>query len=98
MARTARMRGRLVSAALAAVLLASACQSTSATPSASPPGSSDEDSSLYGQLFDDAPLSADQELTRALQSFSVAITPLPGVTIPSGGPSPDYMRADGTFA
>ena len=34
----------------------------------------------------------------ALEAFSLAIAPLPGVTVPNGAPASLYERADGTFA
>jgi hypothetical protein len=65
----------------------------SAQPSASP-----GDLSAYGQLF--AQVGPNGEVTKemALEAFSLAIAPLPGVTVPSGPAPQPWEQADGTFA
>ena len=65
----------------------------SAQPSASP-----GNLSAYGQLF--AQVGPNGEVTKemALEAFSLAIAPLPGVTVPTGAAANDEERMDGTFA
>ena len=63
-----------------------------------PPLASSGDTSPYAQLF--AQVGPDGEVTKetALEAFSLAIAPLPGVTVPTGAPPTDAEREDGTFA
>ena len=64
----------------------------------SAPSASPGDQSPYAQLF--AQVGPNGEVTKemALEAFSLAIAPLPGVTVPSGPDPQPYERADGTFA
>ncbi len=67
-------------------------------PGATSPSSSPGDQSPYAQLF--AQIGPNGEVTKqmALEAFSLAIAPLPGVSIPTGAPPTVAERADGTFA
>ena len=63
-----------------------------------PTNGSVSDLSPYAQLF--AQIGPNGEVTKemALEAFSLAIAPLPGVTVPTGAPPNDAERMDGTFA
>ena len=91
---------RLVVIAVGLVLLVIALaigvrQALTGTPT---PVASSGDTSPYAQLF--AEVGPNGEVTKetALEAFSLAIAPLPGVTVPTGAPSTVAEREDGTFA
>ena len=64
----------------------------------SSPSASPGDQSPYAQLF--AQVGPNGEVTKemALEAFSLAIAPLPGVTLPAGPDPQPWEQADGTFA
>jgi hypothetical protein len=100
------MRGfdgkRLTGAAFLVATLAACASVPVVIPSSSPADGSEPrvpSDSTYGRLFQtvrDNGGVATKEV--ALQAFSLAIAPLPGVDLPGGEPAQDFERADGTFA
>lgn len=88
---------RDVTIVLLCALLLVSCSTTTQSPSPSP-GEQDPSQSVYGRLF--AQVGADGSVSKdvALQAFSTAIAPLPGVPEAEGGPPPEFQRQDGTFA
>ena len=91
-------RWALVAVALVVVLLAvlvGVYQFGGGSPS---PSASVGDQSPYAKLF--AQIGPNGEVTKemALEAFSLAIAPLPGVTVPTGAPPTLTERTDGTFA
>ena len=62
------------------------------------PVAASADTSPYAQLL--AEIGPNGEVTKemALEAFSLAIAPLPGVTVPTGAAPTDAEREDGTFA
>ena len=84
--------GLVLAVGVAACSSVTPVQSPSATAPVWPSDTS------YGQLF--AQVGDDGSVTKdlALQAFSTAIAPLPGVAAAAGGPPTDEERADGTFA
>jgi hypothetical protein len=96
---TADRRWALVAIVVVVVLLAAGVGVYAILPTGtSSPTSSPGDLSPYAQLF--AQVGPNGEVTKemALEAFSLAIAPLPGVTVPSG-PAPSVSeQKDGTFA
>ena len=85
--------------AIVVVLLVGAVGLYALTPrSASTPAGSPGDLSPYDQLR--AQIGPNGEVTKemALEAFSLAIAPLPGVTVPTGAPANVDQQADATFA
>ena len=70
-------------------------QSPAASDSTSPAWPSD---TSYGRLFSQVQPDGSVSRDVALQAFSTAIAPLPGVPVAPGSPPNDYEQADGSFA
>jgi hypothetical protein len=94
-----RGRGGLRWGSVALAALLAGCASASPTPSPSEaPSPSFPSNSTYSHLFAQVREDGSVPLETALQAFSLAIAPLPGVTLPPGDPPALYERLDGTFA
>ena len=92
-------RWALITLAIVVVLLVVGVGVYAFLPSGtSSPSASPGDQSPYAQLF--AQVGPNGEVTKemALEAFSLAIAPLPGVTVPTGPDPQPWEQADGTFA
>ena len=87
-------------AAIGVLIVVAGCgpaQST-ASPSATSSEPQVPSKSVYGRLFQRVGADGSVDKQLALDAFSVAIAPLPGVGTPPGDPPAPYEQADGTFA
>ncbi len=89
-------RAWLALAMVAALLIS--CTGAPASPSTSATNASTASTSTYGQIFAQVHADGSVDKSTALQAFSLAISPLPGVQLPAGTPPAPYERASGTFA